>query len=519
VTDGRLPLHEGLDALHAWARSPTTRQRANVRRALARIAEANGLAGMWLEIDALPLPRLVLGSGSLAHRPPLIVPPIRELPLRADDGRVALGRLVVDPGNRPITAKGVDQAARALELALDATWARAEASRAAERMAALDVATQAITSVLDLEAVLQLIVDQVRDLAEARYAALGIVDAEGQIDRFITSGLDEAERARIGDPPRGRGLLGLIIREGRSYVIPDITDDPRRSGFPPGHPEMHSFIGVPVVVRGTPVGNLYLTDRRDGRAFGEADLALVETFARHAAIAVENARLHERIGQLAVVDERVRIGRELHDGIIQSIYAVSLGLEDALDEAGADPEVMRARLDRAIDALNATIRDLRNYIFGLRPELLIQAGLVGGLSALADEVHLNTLIDIEVLAVGVDDLDVTREATHELLSIAREALSNVARHAQASRARIELTVHDGHLRLVVIDNGRGMPVDPVAGPDHLGLGNMRDRTRALEGQMRVEGGTPRGTRIIIVVPLTRILAHVGDEAAEEATPT
>ena len=280
---------------------------------------------------------------------------------------------------------------------------------------------------------------------------------------------------------------------------------------------MHSFIGVPIVVRGTPVGNLYLTDRHDGRAFAEADLELVDAFARHAAIAVENARLHERIGQLAVVDERERIGRELHDGIIQSIYAVSLGLEDAADEAIDDPAAMRARVDRAIDALQATIRDLRNYIFGLRPELLLQAGLHGGLIALADEVHVNTLIDIEVEAEGIDDLDVTMEATHELLSIAREALSNVARHAQASRARLELTVVEPHLRLVIVDDGRGMPVDQVAGSDHLGLGNMRDRARSLDGEMRIERGTPRGTRIIITVPLTRIQSRSGDEAAEEAT--
>jgi signal transduction histidine kinase len=315
------------------------------------------------------------------------------------------------------------------------------------------------------------------------------------------------------------GLLGLIIREGRSYLIPDITNDPRRAGFPPGHPAMHSFIGVPIVVRGIPVGNLYLTDRRDKRPFGDDDLELVEVFARHAAIAVENARLHERIGQLAVVDERERIGRELHDGIIQSIYAVSLGLEDAADEAAEDPEAMRVRVDRAIDALHATIRDLRNYIFGLRPELLLQAGLVGGLSALADEVHVNSLIDIEVEAKGIDDLRVTLEATHELLSIAREALSNVVRHAQASRARIEVVVVGPHLRLAVIDNGRGMPAEPVAGAEHFGLGNMRDRARSLDGDLHIERGMPRGTRIIITVPLTRIRSQSGDEAAEEATTT
>ncbi len=519
MTEGRLPLHDGIDALHAWARSPTARRRADVQRALARLVAANGLAGAYLDVDAQPLPTLSLGVGTITRRPRTVRPPLQTRPLAADDGRVPLGRLIIDPGSLTSADDQVEQAVRAIELALDAAWARAEARHVAERMAALDVATRAITSVLDVETVLQLIVDRVRDLAEARYAALGIVDAEGQIDRFITSGLDAAERARIGDPPRGRGLLGLIIREGRPYLIPDIAHDPRRSGFPPGHPPMHSFIGVPVVVRGQPVGNLYLTDRRDGRRFGEADLELVEAFARHAAIAVENARLHHRISQLAVVEERERIGRELHDGIIQSIYGVSLGLEDAADEAVDNPELLRARLDRAIDALQVTIRDLRNYIFGLRPELLFQAGLVGGLTALAEEVHVNTLIDIEVDAQGGDDLEVTTEATHELLSIAREALSNVVRHAQASRARVELAVNGGALQLVVADNGRGMAERPNGRPEHLGIGNMRDRARALGGELRIERGPSRGTRIIITVPLTRIRSRPGAVAAEEATPT
>jgi signal transduction histidine kinase len=519
VTEGRLPLHDGIDALHAWARSPTAGRRADVRRALARLAQANSLAGAYLDIDAIPLPKLSLGVGTLRRRPTTISPPRQTRTLAADDGRVPLGRLIIDPGSTASMDDQVEQAARAIELALDAAWARAEARHVAERMAALDVATRAITSVLDVETVLQLMVDRVRDLAEARYAALGIVDAEGQIDRFITSGLDAAGRARIGDLPRGRGLLGLIIREGRPYLIPDIAHDPRRSGFPPGHPPMHSFIGVPVVVRGEPVGNLYLTDRRDGRPFGEADLELVEAFARHAAIAIENARLHHRISQLAVVEERERIGRELHDGIIQSIYGVSLGLEDAADDAVDHPELLRARLDRAIDALHLTIRDLRNYIFGLRPELLFEAGLVGGLTALAEEVHINTLIDVEVDAPSGDDLEVSAEASYELLSIAREALSNVARHAQASQARVELAIRGTALQLVVVDNGRGMPDQPVSGPDHLGIGNMRDRARALGGELRIERGTPRGTRIIISVPLTGIRSRSGAVAAEEATPT
>ncbi|HVQ21780.1 MAG TPA: ATP-binding protein, partial [Candidatus Saccharimonadia bacterium] len=148
-----------------------------------------------------------------------------------------------------------------------------------------------------------------------------------------------------------------------------------------------------------------------------------------------------------------------------------------------------------------------------------QAGLVGGLTALAEEVHVNTLIDIEVDAHGCEDLEVTTEATHELLRIAREALSNVARHAQASRAWVALAVDGGALKLVVVDNGRGMPERPVAGPDHLGIGNMRDRARALGGALRIERGPSSGTRIIITVPLTRIRSRPEAVAAEEATPT
>src|SRR3972149_1352988 len=178
---------------------------------------------------------------------------------------------------------------------------------------------------------------------------------------------------------------------------------------------MHSFIGVPVLVRGGSVGNLYLTNRRGGVAFTTTDLELVEAFSRHAGIAIESARLHERIGQLAIVEERERIGRGLHDGIIQGIYAVALSLEEAAESVESEPDDARARIDRAIESLNLSIRDIRNFIFGLRPELLEQAGLVGGLAALADEFRLNTMVDIELEAAGVHELELPESKTPELL--------------------------------------------------------------------------------------------------------
>ena len=146
-----------------------------------------------------------------------------------------------------------------------------------------------------------MIVNQVRPLVGAQYAALGIVDADGVMERFITSGMDAATRSRIGPLPRGHGLLGLIVRENRSFRIPDLAVDPRRYGFPPHHPPMHSFLGVPVTVQGRSVGNLYLTNKTGADEFSEDDQALVESFAVHAGIAIENARLHEQVQRLAVV--------------------------------------------------------------------------------------------------------------------------------------------------------------------------------------------------------------------------
>jgi GAF domain-containing protein len=129
--------------------------------------------------------------------------------------------------------------------------------------AALVEATRAIAEVLEVETVLQLIVESVRNLVQAEYAALGIVDSSGRIERFITVGVSPDVRARIGAPPRGHGLLGLIIRERRSYRIPDISAHPDSFGFPPDHPPMRSFLGVPVVTHGRSIGNLYLTNKRD----------------------------------------------------------------------------------------------------------------------------------------------------------------------------------------------------------------------------------------------------------------
>ena len=377
-------------------------------------------------------------------------------------------------------------------------------ARAVRQLRALDEAVRGISGVLDIDRVLQLIADRVRDLAEAQYAAIGIVDADGAIERFITSGISDEERARIGDLPRGRGLLGLIIRENRSYRIPDIGAHAESYGFPPNHPPMRSFLGMPIHAGGAVVGRLYLTNKIRAAEFSADDQDLVERFARHAGIAIENARLHDQVRRLAVVDERDRISRDLHDSIIQAIYAQTLALDDVPDLVGEDPAEAARRVDEAIEALHAVIRDIRNFIFGLPPVLLDTGNLVDGLRLLADELRRNGGVDVELRA-SVEEADLEAipvEVVAELLAMAREALSNVGRHASATHVQLRLDAGEGSLRLEVRDDGRGFDADGALGAGHHGLANMRARTLALEGTFEV-GSDSDGTRIIVTLPHRR----------------
>lgn len=380
----------------------------------------------------------------------------------------------------------------------DLTW-QARAERAEAHLAALDVAVQGISRVLVLDAVLQVIVDRVRDLADADYAALGIAHPDGVIERFITSGLTDDERERIGALPHGYGLLGLIIREGETFRIPDIATDPRRHGFPPNHPQMRSFLGVPITVKGQAVGDLYLTNKRGAVEFSTGDQTLVERFAAHAGLAIENARLSERVQALAIVEERERIGRDLHDGIIQRIYAVTLGLDDVPELARNDPAAAGQRVERAIDALHEAIGEIRTFIYGLRPGLDVPGSMASALETLAEEMRLNTAIQIDVTAPAVAGL--SPRVRGELLSIAREALANVLRHAAATHATVALTAADGIGLLEIGDDGIGFDATAPVLEGHHGLTNMRRRATSLGGTLRVETGPRGGTRIIVSLPL------------------
>ena len=164
----------------------------------------------------------------------------------------------------------------------------------ADRMRALLEAGVVLTSELSLDSLLQRIVELAAELTDAHYAALGVIDPSGtELERFVTTGIDDETRAKIGDLPRGRGILGVLIREAEVLRLHDLGEDPRSVGFPPNHPPMHTFLGVPIHLKRVAYGNLYLTEKADGADFTKEDEEIVRILAGQAAVAIENARLYE----------------------------------------------------------------------------------------------------------------------------------------------------------------------------------------------------------------------------------
>ena len=367
------------------------------------------------------------------------------------------------------------------------------------QLAALNQAAIAIASELSLERVLQKIVDSACDLAGAAYAALGVPNSEGEIDLFIHSGMPAEVVKKMPHLPQGLGLLGVIMREKRPIRLPRIGDDPRSIGFPPGHPPMDSFLGVPIVGGSQILGNLYLTNKVNAAEFTAGDQEIVEMFAAHAAVAIQNARLYEQVGRLAVVEERARIGMDLHDGIIQSIYAVGLTLESVKLVIAHQPGKADKLLDRAIEGLNDTIRDIRNFILDLRPQRF-RGDVDVGISRLVREFQANAMVSVK--------LDVEQEAVASLPTpIARaiflttqEALANIARHARATQVMVRAYRQDEQVVLEIEDNGRGF--DSVTQNQTIGhgLSNMRARAEELHGTCLIGSALGEGTRIELTLP-------------------
>lgn len=544
------------------------------------------------------------------------------------------------------------------------------------RLVALHRASLELVSDLSLEVVLDRIVHLAREQAGARYAALGVLDEQGKLVHFITVGMTSDEIRQMAHPPIGLGLIGAIAKERRTIRVPDISRDDRSVGFPPNHPPMTSFLGVPILSGNQLYGQIYLTDKEDYTEFTRDDERVIEMLAAYATVAIVNAHMYEdlverdrlllqrnkdlkllndigemladtfeidkilektldfvmsyleveageiflteedglslrmamhrgeaadafwtkdqfRLGEgfvglvaesgkplitsslqqevhflrpqvikagfqclaciplaahanvigvmsvatkhmqhiepreislltsigtwagttienvrlnqqgrrLAVLEERERIGMDLHDGIIQSIYAVGLALDYARMEIETNPSKALGKLEQAIEGLNSTIRDIRTYIMDLRPRQFRGENLVDSLQRLVDEARANT--NMEINLTGPDDgtLILPTPISTALFHISQEALANIAKHAQAHTAKLNLWTASGRVMLEVSDDGVGFDLNKTSLTLGHGLTNMRTRARKLGGDIEVDSEPGKGTSVLTWMPL------------------
>jgi signal transduction histidine kinase len=368
---------------------------------------------------------------------------------------------------------------------------------ASQRRDALVQAGLVLASELSLPSILQKIVELACRVADARYGALGVLDSDGRmIFDFITHGVTEEERRAIGNLPVGKGILGLLITEARPIRLTKIQDHPRSVGFPPNHPPMTSFLGVPIKVRDRVYGNLYLTEKRGAAEFTEEDQEAVVTLAAQAGVAVENTRLHEDLKRLAVLEDRERIAQELHDGVIQSLFAVGMGLQ-AAGAMADDPETVRGRLETAVNDVDRVIRDLRNYIFGLGGGPADRE-LSRALHGLGDELRRGSEIAIRVQVDPAASGALASRAT-DIVQFAREALTNAVRHSGAATVAVMISREDGSFVLEIEDDGKGFDPENAEGRGR-GLGNLRARAQTLGADLHIDSEPGRGTRVRLVMP-------------------
>lgn len=374
-------------------------------------------------------------------------------------------------------------------------------------------AVVAVTSDLDLPQVLRRIVEAAMDLTGARYGALGVLDPSGRerLVQFIPLGLSDDEVAAIDHWPHGEGLLGEIIDHPEPVRVPEIADDVRSAGFPEGHPPMHTFLGVPVRVRDTVFGNLYLTDKQAPGGshveFTAEDEAAVVALAAAAGVAIENARLYGRAKQVGVLEDRDRIARDLHDVVIQRLFASAMTLM-SVQPLVADPNA-RTRIEETVSDLDETIRQIRSTIFALHTatdpdapsiEDRFRAQAEAATTVLGFAPEVTVEVASQGTGAGVSDggPSLPAEVADQLVVVLGEALTNVARHAQASSVVVQLavTAHEAHL--TVTDDGLG--IQP--GGRRSGLRNMQARAAALGGSSTATALPEGGTRLEWWVPLT-----------------
>ncbi|MBX3065746.1 MAG: GAF domain-containing sensor histidine kinase [Anaerolineae bacterium] len=372
-----------------------------------------------------------------------------------------------------------------------------DSSASQAKIEALSEAIRAVTSEnLNLDQTLRRLAEIAAHLVNARYAALGVPDDRGGLENFFTYGMTEKQIAHMDHLPLGNGLLGSLLTHPSAIRLNDMRADPRSAGFCAGHPRMTSFLGVPIISKGQCLGSLYLSDRLDDLPFSEDDERMVGLLAGHAAIAIENARLSEQLRKLAVLDERDRIAMELHDGIIQQIYAIGLQLE-MVRTSPTLPADFDPKLTGVGQHLNRVIEDLRRYILDLKTGVDKTVTLTEELNELAEGFRAISSVPLKI-DIAPSYLHLSDEASHAITQIVRESFSNIVRHAQATKVELELRQTPTVTTVRIADDGQGF--DVTQDSSGRGLKNMQRRVEELGGKLQLNSHRDEGTTITVTLP-------------------
>jgi signal transduction histidine kinase len=367
--------------------------------------------------------------------------------------------------------------------------------RLSPKLKAVSDAVLAVAAELSVDEVLQRLVDSARELAHARYAALGLPDGDGGFRRFLTSGMSDVLIASLGPLPRQHGVLGAMLETPSPYRTADIHDHPRfRGWWPDRHPDMRSFLGVPIVAPAGVIGAFYLTEKLDAPDFSDEDEELIGLLAAHAAIAIANARLHEQARELSIAAERNRLALDLHDAVSQKLFGLVLSAEAARTLLERDPAAASDQVEKLQGQAQEALEELRSLVFELRPPDLEKDGLAG---ALRKHVELLGRLGEQELELVVDDgIPADPHRDGEVLRIAQEALQNARKHAQANHVAVRLRIDEDGLLLEVEDDGVGFDPDaPATRSRRLGLTSMEERAQRVGGTLEIRSAPGAGTTI------------------------
>jgi PAS domain S-box-containing protein len=381
--------------------------------------------------------------------------------------------------------------------------------RAQERLETVVEMTRASLQQQPVDELLTLIARRARELASAAQAVVTEPAIEAGHVRIRVAEGHAADRLRGSVFPAEGTVAAGVMRSGRALRLDDfgaVLQSRTRKLFP----EVGPLLSIPLSAGSSVFGVLSLTRARGALSFSDDDIAIVEAFAQQASMVLEQARLRDELQQLAVLRDRERIARDLHDGIIQALFGVGMVLHGA--ENDGDAKLIQARLGDAMTEIDRIIVDVRNYIYQLRPTLLDHATLLDALRRLTADVEQRYGV-VSVVDCDPSTAALLQPIATDVLFMLREALGNVARHAHALSCRVRVRAGDEWVHIVVEDDGVGF--DPAAVRHGQGLRNLADRVDALHGSLNVASAVRAGTTVEIALPVAG-MAAVAEEVGAPA---